>query len=118
LARLPRDARLLRPSDFKRVMSQGRRRKCGAFIAYEIEGATAGPRMGLAVSRKSMPRAVDRNRFKRLVRESFRHAELPPCDVVIVSLPGARALLGEGLSPELNAYWKRLAERWPRSSSP
>ena len=32
----------------------------------------AGPRLGVIVGRHAWPRAVDRNRFRRLVRETFR----------------------------------------------
>jgi ribonuclease P protein component len=39
----------------------------------------------VVVSSRFLPRAVDRNRFKRIVREAFRtrRAELPACDVLI-----------------------------------
>jgi len=42
-------------------------------------------RLGVVVGRKALPRAVDRNRFKRLVREQFRKvtAQLPPLDIVV-----------------------------------
>jgi ribonuclease P protein component len=42
-------------------------------------------RLGIVVGRKILPRAVDRNRFKRLVREQFRKvaARLPPLDIVV-----------------------------------
>ena len=32
----------------------------------------SGPRLGVIAGRHAWPRAVDRNRFRRLVRESFR----------------------------------------------
>lgn len=32
----------------------------------------AGPRLGVIAGRHAWPRAVDRNRFRRLVRETFR----------------------------------------------
>jgi ribonuclease P protein component len=42
-------------------------------------------RLGIVVGRKSLPRAVDRNRFKRVVREGFRKvaAQLQPVDFVV-----------------------------------
>lgn len=36
------------------------------------EGAAEGGRYGFVVGRKALPRAVDRNRFKRIVRERLR----------------------------------------------
>ena len=32
----------------------------------------SGPRLGVIAGRHAWPRAVDRNRFRRLVRETFR----------------------------------------------
>jgi ribonuclease P protein component len=107
---------LLRPADFERVMAQGRRRRGQSFTAIELAGAAPGARLGLAVSKKSLRRAVDRNRFKRIVRESFRAAlDLPVCDVVILATPAARSTEGAALAIELDDYWKRLSQRWPRS---
>lgn len=42
-------------------------------------------RFGLVVGRKALPRAIDRNRFKRLVRQAFRsaRAETAAFDVVV-----------------------------------
>ena len=44
-----------------------------------------GVRLGVVVSNRFLPRAVDRNAFKRTVREVFRRrlGELPGCDVLI-----------------------------------
>ena len=43
------------------------------------------PRLGIVVSKKNLPRAVDRNAFKRMVREAFRERQsgLVPCDMLI-----------------------------------
>ena len=44
------------------------------------------PRLGFAIAKKQVKRAVDRNKLKRLFRESFRQyqAELPSKDFVIM----------------------------------
>ena len=44
-----------------------------------------GPRLGVVVSARFLPRAVDRNLFKRIVREAFRarRADLPAGDVLM-----------------------------------
>lgn len=45
----------------------------------------AGPRLGVIAGRHAWPRAVDRNRFKRLVRETFRtlQHQLQPRDYIV-----------------------------------
>lgn len=112
----PRSARLLRPADFKRVISQGRKRRSSSFTAFEHAGLGDTARFGITVSRKTMPRSVDRNRFKRIARESFRAASgLPCCDVVIMAALPARKADRRRLAAELLDYWRRLRERWPAS---
>ncbi|KAB2928123.1 MAG: ribonuclease P protein component [Dechloromonas sp.] len=46
---------------------------------------TDDARLGLVVGKKLLKRAVDRNRFKRVLREQFRlrRATLPACDLIV-----------------------------------
>ena len=69
----------------------------------------AGPRLGLAVSRKVDRRAVGRNRIKRIVREAFREhrAQLADADYVIVARPGAAACDAPQLRAALFALLRR-----------
>jgi ribonuclease P protein component len=107
----PKKGRLSRSAEFERVYRQGRSignrhlvlyvfpRGAGAGAAVPAASAapqelSAGPRMGLSVSRK-VGGAVDRNRVKRLLREAFVfEAERLPSDtdVVVVARPEAREL--------------------------
>lgn len=66
--------------------------------------------MGLAISKRVSKRAVERNRIKRLVRESFRRIrhELPPIDVVVMGREQAASLAGPQLLAELDTLWRRL----------
>jgi ribonuclease P protein component len=65
--------RLSGPQAFARVFKEGRRRE-GRYV--QIIAATASElndgRVGMVVSRKALSRAVDRNRFKRKMREALR----------------------------------------------
>lgn len=114
----PRAVRLLKPADFKRIISEGRKRRSASFTGFEQLGLSDCARFGLTVSRKAVPRSVDRNRFKRIARESFRAAgPLPCCDIVIMAAKAARTTDRRQLAAELQEYWRRLRERWPASSS-
>jgi ribonuclease P protein component len=73
------------PAAFEALFQRGARRE-GRFVQLVFSPATdpGGGRHGFVVGRKVVKRAVDRNRFKRLVRERLRRFEPPwPYDVVI-----------------------------------
>lgn len=71
---------------------------------------TAQARLGLAISRKAARRAVDRNRLKRLIRESFRQQTgLDGQDVVVMAQPAARLEANATLSAHLNTLWHILS---------
>lgn len=67
-------------------------------------------RLGLAISKRVSKRAVERNRIKRLVRESFRRMrhQLPSIDVVLMGREQAAGLPGPLLLAELDSLWRRL----------
>ncbi len=102
-ARTPAGSRRLsRSAEFERVYRQGRSTANRHLVLYTFPNpSTLSPRLGLSVSRK-VGGAVERNRVKRLLRESFARAESqlrPGQDIVLVARPDARELAErEGLT--------------------
>lgn len=68
-------------------------------------------RLGLAIAKKSVPRAVDRNRIKRIVREHFRQHqhELPPLDLVVMARRDTAGSPNDSLRKSLAAHWKKVS---------
>lgn len=67
-------------------------------------------RLGLTVSRRTAARAVDRNRIKRLVRESFRAAQnrIAGNDVLVMARRQAVSTSNKTLRDSLEQHWKLL----------
>lgn len=69
-------------------------------------------RLGIIASKKSFPRAVDRNRVKRLVREAFRrHAiRVRKLDLVVLAKTVKIQDIGAG-TEKLNTLFGRIEDR-------
>lgn len=106
----PRSARLLRGQDFKRVFDARRVEANQAFRVHHASGTSGEPRLGLAISRKVARRAVDRNRIRRLVRETFRRHRpaLEVLDCVVLGRGGITQLDNATLTALLDQLWLRL----------
>jgi ribonuclease P protein component len=109
-ARFPREARLLRPAEFKACFDARQSLSGRLFRLHLRAPAPAAARLGLAVSRKVSPHAVIRNRIKRIARDSFRRARsgLPPVDVVLLAKREAASASAAELRADLATLWRRL----------
>lgn len=105
---LPRAARVRAKAEFDRVFKEGRR-TAEPLLALHVLPDAAPARLGLAVSRKVDPRAVARNRIKRVLRDAFRHLRprLAPGSYVVVVRPGA----SRAPANELRAAFERALQR-------
>ena len=71
-ATLPRSARLVERGQFEAALATGAARNRRHFTLYVRPNGLGEARLGIIASKRAAPRAVDRNRVKRLVREAFR----------------------------------------------
>ena len=91
--------RLSRSGDFDRVYREGRSHASRYLVLYSFprEPGGEGPRLGVSVGRK-IGGAVERNRVKRVLRESFWGAAgdlSAGHDFVVVARPAVRELVAE-----------------------
>jgi ribonuclease P protein component len=110
-AGLPPARRLCKAEEFRRVFERPRRLAGNGLTVLVRRGTTPpGPRLGLAISKRCARRAVDRNRIKRITRESFRNraVTLPPVDVVVVCARDVLQLSQERLRETLENAWDRI----------
>ena len=111
-----RSARLLKPAEFERVFTENERARTDTLLVMARPNALGQARLGMVVAKRLLPRAVDRNRVKRCVRETFRvqRQGLPPCDFVVrliaKPVPGNET---RDLARTLTRAAQRAISRWP-----
>lgn len=88
--RFPKSSRLLKSSDFQ---FQGKRRFVTSGRFRFVFSEHGFGRLGLSISKKVLPRAVARNRVKRLLREAFRlqSSEIGQKDLHVIGIEGLRS---------------------------
>lgn len=110
--------RLLSGIEFQSVFDSARFKVSHRhFLLLARPSGRAAPRLGLVVGKKNLRRAVDRNRVKRLARETFRHhqRQLDSLDVVFLARKGLETLEPADQNRALNDAWAQLAAKLVKS---
>lgn len=112
-AAFPRRVRLTAAADFQQTLRLGRRIHVDELVLVVHQSTTAMPRLGLAIVKRHVRRAHERNRIKRLAREAFRHqqAYLPPVDCILMVKSGVDALSNAELQHRLNTLFQQVIRR-------
>ena len=112
-------------ADQYRAVFDNRLRIHGRFFSFHVMVNSLGvPRLGLAVSRKVSRKAVQRNRIKRQIKESFRHScgqsvypmqpsvtKSPAVDFVVVAKIAAANAQNKELRQELDRLWLKASKK-------
>jgi ribonuclease P protein component len=109
---------LLRPAEFQAVFdSAGLKVGESGFLLLVRPNGSDHARLGLVIAKKKVRRSVDRNRLKRVVRDSFRRhlATLPAADVIFMARQDLANLPSADLHAALVQAWKRLRRKMDSS---
>ena len=114
-AGLPRAARIRRAGDFAVLRTSSGRAGGRCFHMRYRRNELGHARLGLAISKRVSKRAVERNRIKRLIRESFRRMrhQLPAVDLMVMAREQASGASGTQLLVELDQLWQKLLTNRP-----
>ena len=113
----PKSARLLSATDYSSVFDDAVAVSNAAFTVLCRANGLNRPRLGLAIAKKRLRRAVDRNLVRRIVRESFRRnrVKLAGRDYVVLARSGLRVGQRKATSSALEQLWERSIKRCPLS---
>ena len=100
--------RLNKRVEYELVFKKGHKILTKAFVVYHLQNDYPKTRLGLTISKKAIRHACNRNRTKRLIRESFRCKNLPLFDVVFVARQGISILDKTEINENLQYIWKKL----------
>lgn len=106
--RFPRESRLLNKRDFDGVFSQAVKTANAGFVVLYRKNELGYARVGLAISKKMIPKAHERNRIKRLVREAFRKVSLAPVDMVFMARKGLGSMENGIITAGLGKIWRTV----------
>jgi ribonuclease P protein component len=100
--------RLLKKSDYDVLFKQAKRMVTSEFIILHQANTLGYARLGLALSKKVIPKAHNRNRIKRLLRETFRTARLPAIDVIFLARQNVGKIENKTIITNLSTTWDKL----------
>ena len=111
-----RDQRLLTSADFQRVFDNPLKLADSFFTVLakkRSEGCHC--RLGLAIAKKQLKRAVDRNRIKRLIRETFRQEpsfeDQAAIDIIVMTRHSVRAKTNAELQQSLQQLFAQVLSK-------
>ena len=88
----PKTSILRSSADYRRVFQRGKSVSSPhAKLLYFLNDDNVQPRLGLAISKKQIRYAVNRNKVKRICREAFRHrkGQLLSLDIIAMTRTSA-----------------------------
>lgn len=97
-------------AEFQKVFKQNQSLRDRDWLVLYRPNELDTARLGLAVSKKNVKKAVERNRIKRIIRETFRKKKggMSPVDIVVLVRRGISEKKNRELNKSINALWQKL----------
>jgi len=111
--RFGRHVKLNSPEDFNRVFKQSIRFAGKNLTVLAANNHKDYSRLGTAIPKKIVRRAIDRNRIKRVIRESFRvnQRSIAGYDVVVLANKGVETKNNMELRNDLESHWVAISKK-------
>lgn len=105
---------MLTPAQFKCVFSNPIKASSAEITLLAIPNSEQHPRMGLTVAKRYVKRANQRNRIKRVIRDSFRlnQHDIPHIDIVVLVRNGVMEMENAEINKLIEKLWRKLSRRY------
>jgi len=92
-------------------LRKGKTHRNPLFVLVSQANEAQKGRLGITVSKKVSKKAVERNRLKRQIRETYRycHAQLPSEDIVIIARAKAAKADNKTIREMLTTLWAKFS---------
>ena len=112
--RFPKTHKLVNKADYTLTLNQPYKISHKHLLILFKPNQITNARLGLMVGKRVAAQAVDRNRIKRVIRESFRakQAELKSLDIVVIARRECDTLSKVELRKGLDKLWERLITQY------
>ena len=110
----PKELRLLSAAEYQPVFNKTQYKvSCRYLLVLAKRNEKNQSRLGLVIAKKNIVKAVQRNRVKRVIRESFRLNQdlLQQLDIVILSRPGLGNLDNKVIDKKISRLWQDLVNK-------
>ncbi|OGT60580.1 MAG: ribonuclease P protein component [Gammaproteobacteria bacterium RIFCSPHIGHO2_12_FULL_45_12] len=109
MLRFSRQDRLIRQSDFQSVFAARPSKLAHHYLlVLSRPNGMSHARLGVNIAKRHVRRAVDRNKVKRILRESFRHHReaLLERDFVVILRASCSSFDKKALREDINHLWQ------------
>ncbi|ATQ73103.1 ribonuclease P protein component [Massilia violaceinigra] len=110
--------RIVKTDEFSSVFRLRPAQKTAHFVLYTRSNDLPHARLGVVVAKRFAPRAVTRNTIKRVTRELFRMAPLPPVDCIVRLARPVNTKQGPATTAALKAILRAEIARLFSSQAP
>lgn len=109
----PSQLRVGKPIEYKKVFEKPVKSTDSFFTLLAVNNDYGYPRLGIAIAKKNIAKAVTRNLLKRVVRENFRlqQHQLINIDVVVLARRDAAKASPALLQKSLDKHWLKLVRK-------
>lgn len=108
--------RLKQAIDYDKVFQRAKRSSYGGLIVLTAANSIGHPRLGLAIAKKHLKLATQRNQLKRLIRTSFQqhYTTLSAIDIVVLSRTDIQQRDKQQIWYALAKHWRYVEKQWQK----